>query len=809
VTAGRHIAAPAASALALAVAGAVAVAAAVAPARAAPAGADTPAAQTRPLLDSARLWRQRGRDDLAAAALRKLLASAPQDRAALRLLAAIEIEAGRFDVADGLVARLVQAWPGTSEASELQDLLHLARSQGRRAARDRLQAIDALPLEAAPLSARTAAPRARATLPQAHAPAATAKAAAPKAAATTAPASTAPASTAPAIAATPAAVAASVEPPTAIAAAAAAEPVDPAALARAHRAEADALAARGDDAAARAALEAALQLDPQSAWVRFDLARLLQRHHAGTAARATIDAGLALTPDDSDMAYAAALFYAGIDADVEARAALARIPRERWSEGMAQLDTRLQVTALLERARNRADVGDHAASQAALDAAGALAVGDTSALVRAGWTAQSVGDYHRSRGYFDAADRAARAEADHDAAATARRGIDYLETLRQSFVTTGLELNDKPGKSGVARFNRRIVPVELRWALDYDRFVFAHADHLELDAGRLDLSDFAAVADYGQILAAGPPGPGGSQRPRASGIMPGLGYESGHWRIDVGHLPGGFPVSYAVGGVRFQSRLRGIDWSAELSRRPLTGTLIAFAGARDPASGAVWGGVRATGVTLNGSRELSRHDFYLRLGYYALAGRNVPGNTDVELRAGYDWFALARGTQRLTVGNTLTAWHYERNQRFESYGQGGYYSPQAYLALALPAQWSGTLGLWSWRLRAAAAWSSTREDDAPYHPTSTALQTAATAQAAANGLAPPVHAGGHGGGFSLAAAGSVECNFAEGWALGARFQVDRSEDYSPDTIGLWIRYRFGGSGEPWSRPRAPRVYAYY
>ena len=219
--------------------------------------------------------------------------------------------------------------------------------------------------------------------------------------------------------------------------------------------------------------------------------------------------------------------------------------------------------------------------------------------------------------------------------------------------------------------------------------------------------------------------------------------------------------------------------------------------------------MRATGVTLNGSRELSRHDFYVRLGYYALAGRNVPGNTDVELRAGYDWFALARGTQRLTIGNTLTAWHYERNQRFESYGQGGYYSPQAYLALALPAQWSGTRGLWSWRLRAAVAWSSTREDDALYHPTSTALQAAAAAQAAANGLAPPVHAGGHGGGFSLAAAGSVECNVADGWALGARFQVDRSEDYSPDTIGLWVRYRFGGSGEPWSRPRAPRVYAYY
>ncbi|MFO1402195.1 MAG: cellulose synthase subunit BcsC-related outer membrane protein [Steroidobacteraceae bacterium] len=587
------------------------------------------------------------------------------------------------------------------------------------------------------------------------------------------------------------------------------EPPDTAALARARRADADQLAARGDDAGARAALEDALRLDPASAWVRFDLARLQQRQHAGAAARATLEAGLALAPDDADMAYAAALYLAGVDADAEARGTLARVPRERWSEGMARLDTRLQVSGLLAAARNRADVGDHAASQAALDQAGALAAGDASALVRAGWTAQAVGDYHRSRGYFDAADRAARATADTGESAAARRGIEYLETLRQSFVTTGLELNDKPGQSGVSRFERRIVPVELRWALDYDRFVFAHADRLDLDAGQLDLADFAAAAGYGQLLAAGPPGPGGSRRPRASGVMPGIGYESGHWRIDLGHMPGGFPVSYAVGGVRFQSRLRGIDWSAELARRPVTGTLIAFACVRDPASGATWGGVRSTGVTLSGSRELSRHDFYARLGYYALSGRYVPGNTDAELRAGYDWFAAARGTQRLSVGNTLTLWRYARNQRFESFGQGGYYSPQGYLALALPAQWSGVRGRWSWRLRAAVAWSSTREDDTPYYPTDAALQAAAVLQAASHGLAPPLHAGGHGGGFSLAAAGGIECNVADGWTLGARFQVDRSEDYSPDTIGLWIRYRFGGSGEPWSRPRAPRVYAYY
>ncbi|MCC7461371.1 MAG: BCSC C-terminal domain-containing protein [Gammaproteobacteria bacterium] len=785
MSAGARLAALCAGALVAAVAPSPGVAAPAAPAQSATSPAPS-AAQTRPLLDSARLWRQRGRDDLAAAALRKLLAIAPQDRVALRLLLAIEIEAGRFDVAETLLARLARTWPGAAEIGELRELLAMARTQGRRAVRDRLRAIDTLPLASGALAARNAAPRERAAAPALHT--------APPAAATSA-TSNAPAGASGQIAPG--------EPAPADAAA------DAATLARTRRAEADALAAHGNDAAARAALEDALQLDPASAWVRFDLARLLQRQRDPAAARTTIEAGLAQLPEDADMAFAAALFFSGIDADAAARSALARVPREHWSAGMTQLDTRLRVTQLLTAARERADAGDYAASQAALEQAGALASGDASALVRAGWAAQGVGDYHRSHRYFTAADSTARAAGDADESAAAHRGIDYLETLRQSFVTSGLEFNEKPGESGVSRFNRRIVPVELRWAFDYDRYLFAHADHLDLDAGRLDLSDFAAVANYGQLLAAGPPGPGGSLHPRASGVMPGIGYESGHWRIDVGHLPGGFPVSYAVGGLRYQSRLRGIDWSIDVARRPLSGTLIAFAGVRDPASGATWGGVRSSGVTLNGSRQLSRHDFYVRLGYYALSGRNVPGNSEAELRAGYDWFAAERGSQRLNVGTTLTAWRYARNQRFETFGQGGYYSPQGYLALSLPAQWSGIRDIWSWRLRVALAWSITHEDDTPYHPTDAALQAAAAAQAAASSLAPPIHAGGRGGGFSLAAAGAIECRIAEGWSLGARFQLDRSEDYSPDTVGLWIRYRFGGAGEPWSRPRAPRVYAYY
>lgn len=738
-------------------------------------------AAVRTLLDSARLWRRHGRDDLAHAALTKLLSIEPGHREALAMLTAIAIEEEHFAEAERLLARLEHASPDSRDATELRALFGTARTQGVPLVRSRLRAIgrgeqpDSRIATAprpvrAPARPRTA--RAAGRPPQALEPVRSAAAVVP-------------------------------------APAAAPVPPDPAELARLRRAEADAALVRDDEAAALAALQEAVRLDPLSAWARFDLARLLERRGDRSTARRTIDDGLAMAPEDPEMAYAAALYYAGIDADAEARTTLARIDRPRWSDGMRSLDTRLRVGERLAVARARADAGDTAAARAALAEATTLAPDDPSVLVRAGWTAQSTGDYTQSRRYFDRAVAVTGPGGSTDEADAARRGIAHLESRRQRFVTSGIEYSDKPGERGVSRFDRHIVPVELRWAIDYERSVFAHADYLDLGAGRLDLTDYASVTRYGQLLAAGPPGPGGSRHPGASGVMFGAGYEDPHWRFDAGHLPGAFPVSYAVGGVRYTTRSHGIDWSAELARRPVTSTLISFAGVHDPASGEIWGGARRTGLTLNASRELFGHEAYGRLALNAIDGRNIADNTEVELRAGYDWYTWARENSRVTVGTSATFWHFTRNQRFQTFGHGGYYSPQSYLSLGLPVQWSGSRGRWSWRVRASAGWSTTHEDDAPYHPTDTALQARAAAQAAANDFAAPIHEGGSGGGFSGSGAGAIEYRLTDAWSIGARFEFDRSEDYSPDTVGLWFRYRFNARGTFYGAPRPPRVYAYY
>ncbi|HNQ75381.1 MAG TPA: TIGR03016 family PEP-CTERM system-associated outer membrane protein, partial [Pseudothauera hydrothermalis] len=102
-------------------------------------GAAASETAVRSLLDSARLWRQRGRDDLARAALTKLLGIEPGHREALRMLTAIEIEAERFGEAERLIARLERSADGRPQALQLRELLAAARAQGDPVVRDRLE----------------------------------------------------------------------------------------------------------------------------------------------------------------------------------------------------------------------------------------------------------------------------------------------------------------------------------------------------------------------------------------------------------------------------------------------------------------------------------------------------------------------------------------------------------------------------------------------------------------------------------------------------------------------------------------------
>jgi hypothetical protein len=112
--------------------------------------------------------------------------------------------------------------------------------------------------------------------------------------------------------------------------------------------------------------------------------------------------------------------------------------------------------------------------------------------------------------------------------------------------------------------------------------------------------------------------------------------------------------------------------------RSVTNSLLSYGGMRDPVSGADWGRVMDMGGSLQGIYLPADRVSLSFTGEGAyLAGDNVASNNRVSLRldAAYDF--RPENFDHLRVGPYVAFAHYERNLNFYTFGQGGYYSPNA------------------------------------------------------------------------------------------------------------------------------------
>jgi predicted Zn-dependent protease len=425
--------------------------------------------------------------------------------------------------------------------------------------------------------------------------------------------------------------------------------------------------------------------------------------------------------------------------------------------------------------------------------------------------AQAQGRGNQAMASFKAARAAERARGDRGWS-PAQFGIDALEASRDGFITAGISYLDRSGDAGISAFQARQIPIELRVPVGYQGHFFAIADLIDADAGVLP-ADEAAAARFGSVQAGGPDSLAAiadGLRQDAQGIDLGLGWQSERLRVDLGSTPIGFPVRNTVGGLRWEDRYGAYRYGLNLSRRAIGGSLLAYAGARDPVTGRVWGGVLRSGIDGRLSRDFGRLGSSLSLGAHRLSGENVLDNEQLSLRAAVDWPFIRQDHRRLNLGLAFSAWHYAENLGEYSFGHGGYYSPQRYLSLALPLEWSGRWQRLAWRASGAVAVSSTDTDAQVFHPTDAALQAAAAAQALNPVFGAAVYGGGSGGGSSYSLRGSLEYRASPHWFLGANVEIDRSEFYTPNFFNLYLRYDFDGEPERMRfPPRPPLPYLAY
>lgn len=545
----------------------------------------------------------------------------------------------------------------------------------------------------------------------------------------------------------------------------------------------------------------------------------LRLRWAGLLEQARHDAELALLLEELDAAPLDATQRRQWAA-MRQRLALRRIEQLRLAgvleSARTELDTLLAQTPP-EDARTRGALVRLLLDQEQITRAEALALAlretapqEPETWVALGRVARAQGQPDRAAAHFRTAAALEDRQPTPPDFSAARQQLQFLEERREGFIDAGFGFYDKPGAAGRSLYQARQLTVELRVPRGYGGHFFAIVDAVDAGAGTLP-AEYNQAALYGSVQAAGPGAlaafPGGSPQ-SAQGVDIGLGWESERLRADLGTTPLGFTVENWVGGLRWSDRAAGFDYGFNLSRRPVIGSLISYAGAVDPASGRRWGGVVASGLSARLGRQHGRLYTSASLGGYRLTGHNVLDNDHLAVRLAGDWRLLDRPDLRLDGGLAFTYWTYAENLGEYSFGHGGYYSPQQYLSLSPTLEITGRSLRWSYRLRGSVAFSDTVIDAQAFYPNDPALQAQAGSSPLPAGFAAPVYGPGGGAGVGYALRGALEYQLAPRWYLGGTLDLDRSEFYTPNAYGAYLRYDFDGRPLriPFP-PRPPRPYA--
>lgn len=393
----------------------------------------------------------------------------------------------------------------------------------------------------------------------------------------------------------------------------------------------------------------------------------------------------------------------------------------------------------------------------------------------------------------------------------AERALTRNQKRLDGYIHSGLIYRDKSGADGLSTTRVTEIPTEIYWPMGYLGHFIGRIDQVSIDAGTLS-SDLREQAQFGQVIAKSPTGITPLSQ-SADGVALGVGFETDHYRVDMGTTPLGFATRSLVGGLLYTAADATHYKSLELFRRPVQSSVLSYAGTRDPVSGRVWGGVVRTGGSFRFSRSVDGRTRAIGARAAVLTGQSVATNEELRLTLSQSHEVINRRDMQLNAGVGLTYWHFSQDLSQFTFGHGGYYSPQQYFSVDFPLRWTGRWRDYAYLVEPSVGLSWASSTDTAYFPTDANLQALAVSNAAnptinAN-LPNPIYAGGNGGvGLSYSLQGAMEKRVAPNWFVGGGFRIDRAEFYSPNVLQLYLRYEIKAKrGVVEYPPRLLRTYA--
>lgn len=358
---------------------------------------------------------------------------------------------------------------------------------------------------------------------------------------------------------------------------------------------------------------------------------------------------------------------------------------------------------------------------------------------------------------------------------------------RTEWFSTAVDYQARSGSPGQSQFASTEIPIEWKMPIDAAGEMFFRTDQVSVRAGTLNPSDTYTWKTFGTLAATCASASATCYHPNllqqsAAGRSYTVGYEREDFKMDLGTTPLGFPIENWVGGVQQKGDLGPFSWSLTASRRPITSTLLSYAGARDPATGGIWGGVLATGASAGLSLDKGETvGFWSTLGDHQITGTNVQSNNRLQAMAGLTWRLINREDRLISTGLTGMMWHFREDAGEFTWGQGGYYSPQQYRSIALPVTWAERFTRFSFVMRGSVFFSQSEITASPYYPTNPAYQNAAL---------NPLYSSGSGPATGYSAFMQWEYQLTPSLFVGNKLEIERSPYYAPNSAILYLRYAY-------------------
>ncbi|HGH4723825.1 TPA: cellulose synthase complex outer membrane protein BcsC [Enterobacter hormaechei] len=333
-----------------------------------------------------------------------------------------------------------------------------------------------------------------------------------------------------------------------------------------------------------------------------------------------------------------------------------------------------------------------------------------------------------------------------------------------------------------------------------DGRMFFRSDLVNMNAGSFDTDNGTYDPTWGTCAETPCHG---STNQSANGASVAVGWQNKTWAWDIGTTPMGFDVVDVVGSLSYSNDLGPIGYTLNAHRRPISSSVLAFAGQKDPNTDTTWGGVRATGGGVSMSYDKGEaNGIWSSLSADSLTGKNVEDNWRVRWMTGYYYKLINQNNERLTVGVSNMLWHYDKDLSGYSLGQGGYYSPQEYVSFALPVNWRKRTENWSWELGGSVSWSHSKTKDVMRYPLQGLIPDNEPGRYTDKGV---METGTSSSGTGYTARAIVERRVTSNWFVGLGVDIQEAKDYTPSHALLYVRYSAAGWQGDMDLPPEPLV----